>query len=70
MYATIVTPGGKILKTYPGYNAATLKELSASIARLAGIPERPLPLDGAPEKLVVGCPLQRTETAASGTPAK
>ena len=57
-YTTVVAPGGTIVKTYPGYSAQTLKELSATVARLGGAAERSLSLDGAPQKLVAGCPLR------------
>jgi len=49
------------VKTYPGYSAEMLKELSSNLARLVGMSERALALDQAPQKLVVGCPLQPIE---------
>ncbi len=61
VYTTLVAPGGVIVKIYPGYSAQTLKELSASLARLGRISERVLALEQAPQKLVVGCPLQPIE---------
>ena len=57
-YTTVIAPGGKILKTYPGYSAQTLKELSATLARLGGVAEKPLPFDKAPRQFVVGCSLE------------
>ena len=54
---TLVAPGGKIVKSYPGYGAPMLRELSSTIARIAGIPERTLTWKGAPEEIVAGCPL-------------
>ncbi len=58
VYITIVAPDGKIVKTYPGYSSKTLKELSTTIARLGGLPERAVSLGLAPQELVAGCPLQ------------
>ena len=57
-YTTVVAPGGTILKTHPGYSADTLREISAFIARQANLPTRPLNLEKAPNKLVVGCPIE------------
>ncbi len=56
---TVVAPGGKIVKTYPAYNAETLTDLSATVARLGGVTVRTLPIDDAPKKLVSGCPFQQ-----------
>ncbi|HBJ83668.1 MAG TPA: hypothetical protein DDZ88_07335 [Verrucomicrobiales bacterium] len=64
-YTTLVAPGGTIVKTYPGYSAETLKELSAQIARLSRSAERPMKLDNAPQHLVVGCPLGRASITVS-----
>ncbi len=61
VYTTLVAAGGVIVKTYPGYSAEMLKELSANLARIGRISERVLALDQAPQKLVVGCPLQPIE---------
>jgi len=57
-YLTLVAPGGTIVKTHPGYSAETLRELSTSIAKLAGVAEHPLSLEKAPKSLVVGCPIE------------
>ena len=56
---TVVAPGGKIVKTYPAYNAEMLTDLSATVARLGGVAVRTLPVDDAPKKLVSGCPFQQ-----------
>ncbi len=65
VYITLVAPGGTIVKTYPGYSAQILKELSAGIARLGATSERAISFDNAPAKLVVGCPLEPVEKAAT-----
>ena len=59
VYLTIIAPGGKIVKTYPGYSAEVLRELSATLAGLGGIAVRSLPVDDAPKQLVSGCPFPR-----------
>lgn len=56
VYTTIIAPGGKIVKTYPGYSAEMLTELSSSLAKLNGITVRSFPIEDAPQKLVSGCP--------------
>ncbi len=56
---TVVAPGGKVAKSYPAYSAETLTDLSATVARLAGVAVRTLPVEDAPKKLVSGCPLLR-----------
>jgi peroxiredoxin len=56
VYTTVVAPGGKIVKTYPGYSAETLAELSATLARLGGVTKRDLILADAPAQVVSGCP--------------
>ena len=64
VYTTLIAPGGTIVKTYPGYSAETLKDLSAHIARLSGSAESPLKFANAPVKLIVGCPLEPVTFAA------
>jgi bilirubin oxidase len=59
VYTTLIAPGGKIMKTYPGYSAATLSEIAATIAQLTRLEPRTLKLDDAPGKLVVGCPFPK-----------
>jgi peroxiredoxin len=58
VYTTIVEPGGKIAKTFPGYSVDMLTELASTIARLGQTKERPLSFEGAPKKLVGGCPMR------------
>ena len=70
VYTTLVAPGGTIVKTYPGYSAETLKELSSSLARLSGVSAPTLNLAQAPQKLIVGCPLEPFEPAAAKTAAR
>ena len=55
VYTTLVAPGGMIVKTYPGYSAEMLAEISGNIARISGVPLLSIPFDGAPKKLVSGC---------------
>ena len=57
-YTTLIARGGVILKTYPGYSAETLREISTSIASQGNVSDRNIALDKAPQKLVVGCPIQ------------
>jgi len=64
-YNTLVAAGGTIAKTYPGYGGNMLRELSATIARAAGVAERPLALGKIPEQIVVGCPIEPTEQPAA-----
>ena len=56
VYTTVVAPGGKIIKTYPGYSADMLTEISKSVAKLGGVAVKSILLDGAPKKLTSGCP--------------
>lgn len=58
---TLVAPGGTIAKPHPGYGAKMLRELSAGVARTAGVAAQPLALDKAPQQLVVGCPISPME---------
>ncbi len=54
----VIAPGGTILKSNPGYSAAVIKDLGHLAAQLTHLPEKPLSLDKAPEKLTSGCPLK------------
>lgn len=56
VYTTLIAPGGKIVKTYPGYGKEMLNELSAKIAKVTGVAKRAIDLAGAPNKTVAGCP--------------
>ena len=63
VYTTVVAPGGKIVKTYPGYSADMLKEISGTIARLSHVPERQFAVDAAPKQSVTGCFFADKESA-------
>ena len=58
-YVTLVAPGGKTVTTYPGYSATMLRELSTTIASLAGVAARHLPFTGAPDHVRAGCEFMR-----------
>lgn len=55
VYTTLVAPGGKIVKAYPGYSQKMLKEMGGLIARLVNEPPRPIETKDAPEDLISGC---------------
>lgn len=54
-YTTLIAPGGKIVKAYPGYCQDMLKDITGKIARLAGVKIRPMPLAPAPKRMTSGC---------------
>ncbi len=58
VYVTVVAPGGKIAKAYPGYNADSLAEISSTVAKLGGVPAKALVWKDAPRELLAGCPLK------------
>jgi bilirubin oxidase len=58
VYVTVVAPGGSIAKAYPGYNADSLTEISATVARLARVPVQALAWKDAPGEMLAGCPLR------------
>ena len=58
VYVTVVAPGGKIAKAYPGYNADFLTEISATVAKLGSVTAKPLVWKDAPGELLAGCPLK------------
>jgi peroxiredoxin len=55
VYTTLVAPGGRIVKAYPGYSQSMLREITTSIARLAGVKARPMPIEPAPKRMTSGC---------------
>jgi peroxiredoxin len=55
VYTTLVAPGGRIVRAYPGYSQAMLAEMASSIERLTGIEKRPISLKVAPKDLISGC---------------
>ncbi|MEM9481010.1 MAG: sulfatase-like hydrolase/transferase [Verrucomicrobiota bacterium] len=59
-YTTIISPGGTIMRTIPGFNEESFREIASVIARATGVADRNIPFDGAPEELVVGCPILAT----------
>ena len=63
VYTTLIAPGGRIAKTYPGYGQEMLKELSGRIAQLSGVRVRPLVVTGAPKNLIAGCEFERLRKA-------
>jgi peroxiredoxin len=55
-YVAVIAKGGAIDRLYPGYSESMLAEISDRLARLAGIPPRPIDASGAPDELSTGCP--------------
>ena len=45
-------------KAYPGYNADSLTEIPATVARLARVPVQALAWKDAPGEMLAGCPLR------------
>ena len=65
----VVTPGAGLVKTYPGYGREMLNDLSTRMARLGGVPVRPIDFTSAPAKSVAGCPFaDARKVATKGTP--
>lgn len=55
VYTTLVAPGGRVVKAYPGYSQAMLAEMGGKIARLAGIEAREMKIADAPKEMIAGC---------------
>lgn len=55
VYTTLVAPGGRIDKAYPGYGKEMLQDLGRRIASLANVPEKKFTHAAAPEKMTSGC---------------
>ena len=56
VYTTVVAPGGRIEKIYPGYSQQVLKEIANRLSRLSKQPTPIINFSGAPKKLLSGCP--------------
>lgn len=65
VYTTLVAPGGKIVKAYPGYSLDMLQELSGKIAKLAGVPAKEFVSRAAPKTLTSGCLFPEPETPSN-----
>jgi blue copper oxidase len=61
VYTTIIAPGGRIAKTYLGYNQAMLEEITRTVAPNVATKSDPQFTD-APKTLVSGCPFSITLT--------
>ncbi len=55
VYTTLVSPGGRIVKAYPGYSQDMLRDITDKIERLSGIAHRPMPVLPAPKTMTSGC---------------
>ena len=65
----VFTSGAGLVKTYPGYGREMLNDLSTRMARLGGVPVRPIDFTSAPAKSVAGCPFaDARKVATKGTP--
>lgn len=58
-HVVLIDESGRIVRHWPGYSDAMLRELGALIATMTGSPERPLDLLDAPSELYTGCPYDR-----------
>ena len=55
IYSVLVTKDGHVAKMWPGYSADILKDINATLAKLAGIPVKPFDPKYAPIKKATGC---------------
>jgi peroxiredoxin len=55
VYVYLIGKDGKMAKVWPGYSAPMLIELNSEVAKAAGVPAKPLKLDGAPGEMTSGC---------------
>lgn len=58
IYVTLVAPGGTILKVWPGYSQAMLREMDAALAEMTESRLPPLDVSEAPKTPTAGCPLK------------
>lgn len=58
LFTVLVDQKGKIARAYPGYSQSMLKEVTASVAKLAGIKDRKMNVYPAPESMTSGCALK------------
>lgn len=54
-YTTLIAPGGRIVKAYPGYCQDMLRDITDKISKMAGVKPRPMPLAPAPKTMTSGC---------------
>ncbi len=55
VYSVLITKDGHVAKMWPGYSSGLLKDMNATIAKLAGVPEVPFDTKYAPDKQATGC---------------
>ena len=55
VYTTLIAPGGRIVKTYPGYGQEMIRELNAKVAKIAQKNAPSIDVSKAPKRLTSGC---------------
>jgi len=55
IYSVLITKDGHVAKMWPGYSVDILKDINSTMARLAGVPEKPFDTKYAPVKKATGC---------------
>ncbi|MFO0957972.1 MAG: redoxin domain-containing protein [Isosphaeraceae bacterium] len=68
-YVVLIDPRGRIARHWPGYSAAMLLELGATLAVMTGSPKAALDFRDAPSELYTGCPYDFEEAAATSCPS-